>query len=206
MTGKLMNPSIAFGIDIPQADEKDRDQLKSLSQDELNKQFLSLLLINRFQPLSYLGIAAPANIGSTSSISESASEFLSNQLSHWISQISNDFDIGFNYRPGDQLTKDEVEVALKTQLFNDRLSINGKVSTGGQYSQTNNMVGDFEMDYKLDKSGKVRIKAYNNSNDNIYNYDLGPYTQGVGIFYREEFNSLHDLLRKFLPKVDEKNK
>jgi len=204
MTGKLMSPVIAFSIDIPDADEKDRAQLKSLSQDELNKQFLSLLLIGRFQPLSFLGSTAPTNIGSASNISESASEFLSNQLSHWISQISNDFDIGFNYRPGDQLTKDEVEVALKTQLFNDRLSINGKVSTGGQYSQTNNMVGDFEMDYKLNKNGKFRIKAYNNSNDNIYKYDLGPYTQGVGIFYREEFNNFEDLIRKYLHR--DKNK
>ncbi|MCX6256917.1 MAG: translocation/assembly module TamB [Bacteroidia bacterium] len=203
MTGKLMNPTIKFGIDMPQADEKDRDQLKSLTEDELNKQFLSLILIGRFQPLSFLGNTLPAKLGTTSNISETASEFMSNQLSHWISQISSDFDIGFNYRPGDQLTKNEVDVALKTQLFNNRLSINGKVGTGGQNTQNTNIVGDFEVDYKLNKSGKVRVKAYNNSNDNIYNYDLGPYTQGVGVFYREEFNNFNDLIRKYFLRRDD---
>ncbi|GAI24311.1 unnamed protein product, partial [marine sediment metagenome] len=66
------------------------------------------------------------------------SELLSNQLNHWLSQISNDFDIGFNYRPGDEITSNEMEVALSTQLLNDRVTINGNVDVrGNQTTQTN---------------------------------------------------------------------
>ena len=39
-------------------------------------------------------------------------EMLSNQLSNWLSQISNDFDIGFVYRPGyKDVNSQEVQVA-----------------------------------------------------------------------------------------------
>ena len=32
-------------------------------------------------------------------------EMLSNQISNWLSQISNDFDLGFVYRPGNNRFK-----------------------------------------------------------------------------------------------------
>ncbi|MCK7540550.1 MAG: translocation/assembly module TamB domain-containing protein [Marinilabiliales bacterium] len=60
---------------------------------------------------------------------------LSNQLSNWLSQISNDFDIGFNYRPGNEITDQEVEVALSTQLLNNKVTLNGNVDVGGNQYQ-----------------------------------------------------------------------
>ena len=60
-------------------------------------------------------------------------EMLSNQLSNWLSQISNDFDIGFVYRPGykQDINPQEVEVALSTQLLNDKVVINGNFDVRG---------------------------------------------------------------------------
>ena len=91
-----------------------------------------------------------------------------------------------------------MEFALSTQLLNDRLSINGNVdvTTNATANSTNNIVGDFDVDYKINKSGKLQIKAYNRANDNMI-YENSPYTQGVGILYKEEFNSFGELFKNY---------
>lgn len=208
LTEKLMNPNINFNITLPTADEETKTLVRSLinTEEKQNKQFLSLLVLNSFMPEqssdNYLAsTSSPANIGTVT-----ASELLSNQLSRWLSQISDEWDIGVNYRPGDEISKDQVEVALSTQLLNDRVSINGNVGYGGQTAdQANNIVGDFNLDVKLNKSGKLRFKAFNESNDKLI-YENAPYTQGVGIFYREEFNSFSNLLNKFWRKFRKNEK
>lgn len=200
LSDNLMNPNIRFDINLPTADDEINTRVKSTinTQEKLNKQFLSLLVLNSFMPEqqqgteSYLAQSGTSGLGSVTT-----SELLSNQLSHWLSQISEEWDIGVNYRPGDEISRDEVEVALSTQLLNDRVSINGNVGYGGQTTeQTTNIVGDFRVDVKLTKNGKLRLKAFNESNDRIL-YENAPYTQGVGIFYREEFNSFSELLDQF---------
>jgi hypothetical protein len=126
---------------------------------------------------------------------------LSNQLSNMLSKISNDFDVGVNYRPGDAITKDELEVALSTQLFNDKLSVEGNIGNNANSQNANSLVGDVNIDYKLTEDGKVRLKAFNKSNDNSQTAINGAYTQGVGIFYREEFNTIGELYKQYLQTI-----
>lgn len=203
MTEDLMQPDIAFEIELPTSDPEVRTRVENVlnTQEKINKQFLSLLVLNTFQPAEGFLIADQtngaqntANIGAVT-----ASELLSNQLSNWLSQISTDWDIGVNYRPGDELSRDQVEVALSTQLFNDRVTINGNVGYGRQYTQTSDLVGDFVVDFKLTQNGKLHLKVFNETNDRLIEQD-SPYTQGVGLFYREEFNTLGDLWRSFRGK------
>ena len=208
LTERLLNPNIEFNIDLPTADEETKTLVRTLinTEEKKNKQFLSLLVLNTFMPEQTTdnnssNTANTANLGSVTT-----SELLSNQLSHWLSQISDEWDIGVNYRPGDEITKDQVEVALSTQLLNDRVSINGNVGYGGQTAeQASDLVGDFNVDVKLNKSGKLRVKAFNESNDKLI-YENAPYTQGVGIFYREEFNTFSELVKNFWHKISGKQK
>jgi len=208
LTEKLMNPNINFNINLPTADEETKTLVRSLinTEEKKNKQFLSLLVLNTFMPeqSSENYLSSPASTAGLGTVT--TSELLSNQLSHWLSQISDEWDIGVNYRPGDEISKDQVEVALSTQLLNDRVSVNGNVGYGGQTAdQASNLVGDFNVDVKLNKSGKIRLKAFNESNDKLI-YENAPYTQGVGIFYREEFNSFSELLRNFWHKFGKNKK
>ena len=87
-------------------------------------------------------------------------EMLSNQLSNWLSQISNDFDIGFTYRPGNEVSTQEVEVALSTQFFNDRMLVDGNVSNTNNTSNqnTSNIVGDVNVEYKITE--KFRLSSF----------------------------------------------
>ena len=208
MTNRLMNPNIKFDIYLPSAEEETRSRLKGAlnTDDEMSKQFLSLLVINSFMPdpnrVNSGGTGSSGNNFGAAGVGVTTSELLSNQLSNWLSQISNDFDIGVNYRPGDEISSDEVEVALSTQLLNDRITINGNLDMGGNQisttsaTTTSNIVGDFNVDIKLNRSGKLRMKAFNRANDNFL-YENSPYTQGVGLSYHEEFNDFSVLLKSY---------
>ena len=202
LQGELQSPTIVTGIQMPTAEPRTRDFLVSATstEEELMKQFLSLLVINNFYSVSGFGIQ---NMGAVNSsiAGVTASELLSNQLSNWLSQISDDFDIGFNYRPGDQVTSQEVEVALSTQLLNDRVIISGNVDVGGQETNpssgsANNpyIMGDFEVEYKI--TNNISVLAFNRARDELI-FETAPYKQGVGVSYREDFNDLKQLMARY---------
>ncbi len=197
MTGQLIDPIIGFDIYLPTADEQTRTNLRNAinSDEDMSRQFLYLLVMNSFYPdPSYANTASTTTTGA-SAMGVTTTEMLSNQLSNWLSQISNDFDIGFTYRPGNEISTQEVEVALSTQLLNDRVTINGNFDVAGQEasSSTKDISGDFDVEVKLTE--KVRLKVFNRSNDNIL-YETAPYTQGFGFFFRQEFNKFRDIFRR----------
>jgi hypothetical protein len=199
MKDKILNPTLSFDIDLPNSDDDTKTLVKSAipTDEDMNKQVFALLIMNSFY--------TPPNNGNYSSyvsngFSNTSTELLSNQLSNWLSQISKKFDIGVNYRPGTQMTSDELQVALGTQLFNDRLSIDGNLGVSGSSQsstqKTSNLVGDVNLEYKLTKDGHLRVKGYNKSNTVDLLNSNAPYTQGVGIIYSREFDALIDLFRR----------
>jgi hypothetical protein len=198
LEGKLFNPSISFDINLPGGDESTREMVERLitTEQEMNRQVFSLLVLNRFMPTSIdqYNTALGYGVGSTST------ELLSNQLSNWLSQISSDFDIGINYRPGDEISSQELEVALSTQFFDDRVTIDGNVGVAGNHpantQRASTIIGDVVVEVKITPEGKFRVKAFNRSNTFDVMNTNSPYTQGVGVFYRKEFDSLYDLLRR----------
>jgi hypothetical protein len=202
MRDKLLTPDLVFNIDVPTADADTRRKLQGTlnTEEKINRQFLSLLIINNFLPeqdfFAGLSTGNTIGLGATTAGVTTASEFFSNQLSNWLSQLSKEVDIGVVYRPGDEVSPEELELALSTQVFNDRVRINGNVDVTGRETTTSNIVGDFDVDIKLNRSGKVRLKAFTRANDNL-RYQISPYTQGIGLFYREEFDTFTELMRKY---------
>jgi hypothetical protein len=204
LSGKLLNPVIKFDIYLPTADDQTREYLKAAinTEEELSRQFLYLLVMNSFYPDPLISAVSskqtsqndvlPSNTQGATAIGLTTVEMLSNQLSNWLSQISNDFDIGFNYRPTNPVTAQEVEVALSTQLLNDKVVLNGNVDVAGNQSNTkaSTITGDFTIEFKITE--KLRFKVFNRSNNNLF-YEMPPYTQGFGIFYRRDFDRLKDL-------------
>lgn len=207
LTEELSNPNINFEINFPTVEDRLVEELKHFfsTQEELNKQMLSLVVLGKFYTPEYLrgtyDAQNPNLFGTT------ASELFSNQLSNWLSQISNNVDIGLNYRPGNQLTNDEIELAMSTQIFNDRVTINGNIGNNNNPHTTNNnqLVGDFDVNVKLIPSGKLQLKAYNRSNNNLI-YETAPYTQGVGFSFTEDFNSFNHLVDKMKAIFSRKKK
>jgi len=209
LSQNLSNPNIRFDIDFPTLDQQTQSILDALfaTEDEMNKQILSLLVLNRFYTPEYMRSTDPEfeNKNSSYAVGVTTSELLSNQLSNWLSQISNKFDVGFSYRPGDNITDDEIELALSTQIFNNKVTINGNLGTNSNQNQTNDIVGDFDVNFKLDKKGKLQLKAFTRSNEYLA-YDASRNTQGVGIFYKEDFDTVSELFRKYIALFREKEK
>jgi len=203
LSNKLLSPDINFGLNIPKASDRLTNIISSLDGDELNRQILFLLVTNNFYTNQELLVGAEYQETSGNAIGKTSGELLSNQLSNWLSKISDDFDIGVNYRPGDEISSDEVEVALSTQILNDRVLLNGNVGFGEyqtKNSSTNNIAGNFNIEVMVNKSGSLRLKGFNQVNDNIA-YKNSLYTQGVGFFYREEFNSFDELKTKYMNAI-----
>ena len=219
MKDKLTSPDITFGIELPTIDESTRSAIKSLLSDEneLNRQVFSLLLLRSF--VTPLALAGSGGISAGGAAAATGSEMLSNKVSNWLNGVTKDIDIGVNYRPGGALSSDELDLALSKQLFNNRLSIDGNfgvannntpsssATSSTKNNNSSNLIGDVTLEYKLSESGKYRVKGFNRSNDNTEAATSGgPFTQGVGIFYREEYESLSELYRRYISKVKKKNK
>jgi len=201
MKGKIFNPTITFDIDLPNSDDNTKTRVSGLINNEeaMNQQIFSLLILQRFTDPRKLNSSAL-----NSSPGNTTFEFLSNQMSNWLSQISKKVDIGVNYRPGNDISAQQLEIALGTQFFNDRLSIDGNFGVSGSTTatgtsttgKTSDIVGDVNIEYKLTNDGRVLLKGYNKSNTVDLLNSNAPYTQGVGIFYRREFDSFKDLFKK----------
>ncbi len=196
LQGKMMNPTIGFDLELPQSDQLTKSRLASVisTEQERNRQAFALLVMGRF--------ISPPNITQTSGtgvgLASNGSELISSQISNWLSQISDDFDLGFNYRPGDKISNEEIELALSTQLFNDRVSVTGNfgVARGGaNTSQTTNYIGDVRVEYNITQDGKIKLMVYNESNDRrMTTTTQSPYTQGIGVIYQEEFDDWKQLV------------
>lgn len=199
MTGKLLNPVIAFDINLPTADEQTRSYLRNAinTEEEMIRQFVYLLAISRFYPdPAFRGGSGftPTTEAGMSAFGNTM-EMLSNQITNMLSQISNDFDVGFVYRPGNEISAQEVEVALSTQILNDRVTINGNFDVGSNQanSTATTVTGVFDVEVAI--TDKLKFKFFNRSNDNLL-YETSPYTQGIGIFFRHEFDSFRSFFRR----------
>ncbi len=204
LTDKLMNPTIKLDIRLPNANEETKNLFKSVigTEEELNNEVIALLFAGYFIPTNITANNTTNGYGTAGAgaAGYNGIEFLSNQLSQKLSQISKDFDIGVNYRPADQITTDMVALALSTQLINDKVIVNGNVDVGGRpvtgNTNSSNIVGEGNIEYKVTPNGKLRIKAFNRSNES-YIENLSPYTQGVGVSYKENFNTFGNLLKRY---------
>ncbi len=199
LSGNLFNPVVGFNIYLPNADEETRTYLRNAitTEEEKSKQFIYLLVMNSFYAdPSYRASSGVTGTG-TSAMAVTTTEMLSNQLSNWLSQISNDFDVGFLYTPGTKdLSSQQLQVALSTQLLNDKVTINGNFDVTGTETEETPLIGDFDIEYRLTE--KLRFKVFNRYN-NPYTGKGAPYTQGLGFSLRQDFNKLSDIFKKKSP-------
>ena len=193
----LLNPTITFGMRLPNASE-DITQTVFSAVDTTNQmvmanQALSLLVFGKF---AYAGGSAGAD--QTMSL---AGLFSAN----YQFAINQNMNVGVSYHSGDLDSYDEYQVALRTELFENRLTIETNVgvmsSNNPEAGGASNIVGEFDLYYKLSKDGRLQAHFYNhsnyNSNFNSFAIDKrAPYTQGLGLSYSRSFPTFRDLFRR----------
>ncbi len=206
LTDKLMQPNIKLDITLPNADQSTQDLVMSAisTDEEKYKQFAFLMLAGTFLPSSDM----PSQGTGTTAAYATSMELLSNQLSNWFSQMGNTFNINVNYRPADINAKQDLQAGFTTQI-NSKVSFTGNVDIGGDpttqpltptaTTYTNTPIPDAELDYKLTNNGKLQFKTFTRPNQSID--AVSPSTQGVGIVYKEDFNSFFDLIKHYYSSI-----
>lgn len=192
ITEKISNPRLSFSIEIPDLDPTVQSRVESAlsTDDKVQKQFLSLLLSNSFLPDEQSGI-----VNNTTLLYSNVTEAMANQLNNIFQKLNIPLDLGLSYLPNEK-GNDIFDVAVSTQLFNNRVVVNGSVGNK-QYtsSGTQDVVGDLDIEIKLDRSGSFRLNLFSHSADSYTNYLDNSQRSGVGLTYQTEFNSLGQFFR-----------
>ena len=193
ISGKLSDPNLRFGIDIPDLDPMVRAQVESAlsTEDKIQKQFLSLMISNSFIPDEQSSI-----VNNSSLLFSNVSEVLSGQLSSIFQKLDIPLDLGVNYQQTSSGT-DVFDVAVSTQLFNNRVIVNGNIGNRqNNVTGNNGVVGDIDIEIKLDKKGVLRLNLFSHSADQYSSYLDQSQRSGVGITYQQEFSTFRELWRK----------
>ena len=188
ITDKISNPRLAFSINIPDLDPTVLSRVESAlsTEDKVQKQFLSLILSNSFLPDEQSGI-----VNNASMLYSNVSELMSNQLNNIFQKLNIPLDLGLRYQPNDK-GNDIFDVAVSTQLFNNRVIVNGNIGNR-QYDTGNSnsdVVGDLDIEIKLTRSGALRLNLFSHSADEYTNYLDNSQRNGIGIAYQKEFDRI----------------
>lgn len=200
VSGPLSTPDIAFDIALPTVTGDVERKVRSIvsSEEMLNQQVLYLLALNRFYTPQFAG-------SSEGDLMSVASSTLSSQISNILSQITDKVSLNPSFKSDRNDFSDmEVDLALSSQLFDNRLIINGNLGYRDRSISNTNFIGDFDIEYLLNKRGNFRLKAYNHFNDAYYYLKSALTTQGIGIIYRKDFDDAFAFLRhkpKWMKKI-----
>ena len=189
-----MSPNIKFGIDLPASDESIKGRVRSIinTEEMMNRQILYLMIFHKFFTPDYMRTTA---VGINEGISF-AMTTVSAQFNNYLQSIlnSNIFSFGVDWQKTDAAS-DEVKAQILIQP-NNRLVINGNIGYRNDNISENKFIGDFDLEYKLIESGRLRFTAYNHTIDRAQLREAKT-TQGVGLIYREDFNNIGEMFQYY---------
>ena len=188
--GDISEPTLSYDLEFPSLTSDAYSKIKSvISTDEMmTQQIIYLLALNRFYTPDYM--QSTKNNNEFTSV---ASSTISSQISSILGQLSDNWRISPNLRSNKGDFSDvEVDLALSSQLLNNRLIFNGNFGyRDNTYNTRNsNFIGDFDLEYLLNRKGTIRLKAYNHFNDQNYYVRNAMTTQGVGVVFKHDFDRL----------------
>lgn len=208
MKGTLDEPEFAFDIDLPNLSNDQAYRVLSLLQRiqndkaEMDRQVFSLLILGQFAPM---GEGLFSNFSGGGAATSSVTEFLSTQFTNLLGQSMRTDN--FNIRL--ETEADVVNVALRLNLFNDRVTIerNGALASSNNEDLT---IGNISIKIRLlptkksgDNAGQLSVEIFNRetqtTGDNVNT------TRGLGIFYRRDFDRLIDFFKKRAQKERAQN-
>jgi translocation and assembly module TamB len=214
LRGEMLQPVIEFEIQLPPEDRgilggAVNQKLIMLNEDpsELNKQVFALLVLGRFVQENPLHTES----GGTSTLLRSTvSNFLSSQLNRWSSRYVPGVELNFDiqsysdYQSGEAEGRTQLELGLKKQLFNERLSVEvgGSLDVEGEMAKQNNasdFTSDVTVEYKLTEDGRFRLKAFRH---NQYEGAIDGLLveTGAGVVFVRNFNAWRELFSRPQPE------
>lgn len=216
----LFNPSVKFDFEFPNltgelksyTDSKIR--LLRNNESDYNSQVFGLIVFNSFIPSNTISDVVTNNNFIQSAGISTLSEFVSSQLSMFVTGLVNealednglisgiDFDIDLRNNTtfqsvtgNNSLLPTEIEVKLKNKFrfLDERLSIN----VGGNYVRQNSIINlnnyivpEFFIEYALTKDRQLNLKLYGKYDLDEISLTSRRQKFGLGLRYKNEFGSM----------------
>lgn len=229
LQGDLLKPKVSFDLAFPslqgelQSYAENKLRLLKQDQNEMNKQVFGLIVAGQFLPADF-------SFQGSQIIYNTVSEMLSNQLSLLITELfsdlvgegqaltSVDFDIAYSQYQSAALTTggnlnrgNELQVSLRQNYFNDRLSIlvGGNIGLGNNnwrtaVGATGAFIGnDVVIEYQLVEDRSLKLRIYQKLQPDIGGRIL---QIGSGLSYRKEYNTFGEFLRNMRLEVRKSRK
>lgn len=208
LDGDLLTPDISFNIEITGYPEQVMsstgapepigakiqafNNIIRTDEQEMKRQVFSLIILRRFSPINSF------NVGSNS-IGSSVSEFVSNQLSYWISQVDENLEIDIDLASLDNDAYNTFQLRLAYTFLDGRLRVSrdGGVTSTTTRNELGSIMGDWTLEYLLTPDGKLRAKMYSRTSVNSLTQGLDNQTNtkaGFSLQYIRSFNNFKDLM------------
>lgn len=205
LEGPLLSPEINFNIEIEDYENVVVDGISfetavaafksnlQSNEQELKRQVFSLIILRRFAPEGSFAVGG-------TSFGNSVSEFISNQLSYWITQIDENLEIDLDLGTLDQNSTNTFQYRM-AYTFNEgrlRISRSGNITDEEKPDNISNIIGDWTLEYLLTEDGELRAKMYNRFD---YNNLVSPAqrnttaTAGFSFMYTKSFNNIKELFK-----------
>ncbi len=194
--GNLTNPEPDFNINFPNVGSSLKSEIQYKLDDKDIRQTQALYLLSTGSFLSQDGV-------SQNQLSNNLFEKASSLFSDIFSGDNDKISIAPEYivadrTPGQQ-TDGRFGVTVSSKI-NDRITVNGKVGVPvGGITETA-IVGNLEVQYRVNRDGTLNLRVFNKENDITYIGQGIGYTQGIGMSYEVDFDTFKELVNKIFKK------
>ena len=195
--GMAKEPVISFDFDIPNANEDEKQMVRSMlnTEEERDMQAIYLLGVGRFY--SYGTMLDTKQTKGSMAMNSVLSSALSSRFNQIMSQAlgGTGWSFGTNLRTGEEGWQElDAEALVSGKMLSGRLLFNGNFGyRENKYKMgSNNFIGDFDIQYRLSPRSPFSLKAYNQTNDRYFTQSSLT-TQGIGIKFQRDFNRFKEL-------------
>ena len=198
LTGNMLNPQPKFDIRLPNTDDNTVERLfmniDRNNEKAMLEQTVSLLFLHQFYSSEGNYETSMVETGISS-----AFEAAFGQISGMLTDVIKVVDVNMNYSRGNETNSDQFDVNLSRDYGKWVVNVNSSFGTGDNVSttnqETNAIIGDAYVEYKMTDAFRIRVFNRSNAND-FTKYNISPFTQGVGLFYKKQFNNIPEIFQR----------
>lgn len=192
LKGSLSSPEPNFDINFPTVSSVLKSEIQTKLDDKDVRQKQALVLLSTGGFLSAEGL-------NQSSLTNNLYEKVGDIFGNVFKDDSGMVDVGVDVVAADRTPGAEADgrvgVTFSSKV-SDRITINGKVGVPVGGINESAVVGDVEVQYRVNEDGTMNLRVFNRENDINYIGEGIGYTQGIGISYQVDFKTFAELVNK----------
>lgn len=196
ITGSLSSPEPDFQINFPTVSSVLKSEIQTKLNDKDIRQTQALTLLSTGGFLSQDGVDQNAL---TRNLFETAGGIFDDIFQNPDDKLKVGIDIVSADRTPGRESDGSVGFTVSTQI-NERITVNGKLGVPVGGINESAIVGNVEVQYRVNEDGSMNLRVFNRENDINYIGEGIGYTQGIGITYEVDFNTFKELVNRFFKK------